>query len=1313
MSGIDQVIARARCASDADFSERRQFKLARRRAIEKMRRFALADPYFYILELIQAAIAGGADYVDISYADEGVTVSWTGGSPVRAEELAQLFDFLFASKSRMDIAHVRSLALGINALMLFEPETIVVESGDGTEGGTARMVIRHGADEVDVGKTSGTLNGTYLRASKLDRDKVQAETGREGDSQGGREFGTVETRCLAAPVPLMFNGQPVFGWSRQRIPNLFGYNKTLSFDEGDLYGTLGLDSPGEPSFQLLTHGVWVQSYQHTLVPKHNIGGIICFDALRKTADHSGFVRDERFEELWLRLRPYAEALAGGRRVEQPKITGLNGLELAPNELRLFLRENPRVIALPPAPTGGRPGKRGNRNRNRNRNRKNMGAGDPERERALAKAAKLMSWALDATLLRIPPEQLPAVRILGGRDLCLWQPSVDDGGAELAFYTQAEHPEPARPHLFPAVALEPRAVEALVDEMVSAGRVGGGKRPRSRLLRALGTAGVITARLFTPLDPGPAARGLLVEVTTTGRRLGSRVFASAYLGRVLQVELPTASPTRCRAALGGDENEDAQPVFALVAERYAALCEPVLQARDQRILGGLGVGKIEAGSRAATTALRVLARVSLTRLRSARPGRLRPGLSFSLLRPLSTFDPFALSLLRTLSGRALSLRELALLSDLTAGLVYGCVPTVEADLEGLDRDRVLALDVVQERALIGLLGESGYVRIDARDVLARHGGLAVRDVAVGLRTYPEFDDFPLLVEGEVEALAELGASGRAAALEALVGALCARVCDEQAPSLGAGGAAGATAKETIEEHRRQAVRHLQWAACRGFALGLDSPCMVELFELPLFLDLDGRAWALRQVVAGLRAPGGLRVHYVEGLGGSELGVLAEAVAAHGERPKPADAGEWPRALGISAFVFRLLAPLGRVRLAFDFDLDDAEAAHNPATASQAFLIRESFEGSWGQAVLGIPATVQDEYRVQIRSGDGVVRGAVHELGRRYGLVGVLTLRADLDEAGSDALTQSLDARGGALLERLLARLPEFGDDPGRWRAAVQVLLNYASSQLVTFADDRGLGIDVGTALAAQILAEPLFDTGKSTLVSGQRVLESFRAHVEAAPSPREAGRLDWRAAMAEGTPGFILAWLDAHLQPANVVMVAASRSERSAEPEPEPESESESESDSESDSESWTVWIPGDPRALSGPDVAWNLAHWLAALRPDPRTFSGTSEGRAWTRTLQPTRVWISEYGLPDTHLCEGGDTRLDISSEHPALVELARAPSTEALAWALLGIYAHLNDVSGPITNAHETRFQRTVLESLTSGALELRIPDPKALFRR
>ena len=138
MSSIDEVIARSRQAGS--FSERQRFTVARAEAIRKMRQFALADPYYFGLELIQAAIANGATYVDIEAKRTSFTLSYVGGG-FDHESLAQLFDFLFASKAELAYSDLRQLALGVNALQLFAPKLISIESGDGTLAGTSRIEI--------------------------------------------------------------------------------------------------------------------------------------------------------------------------------------------------------------------------------------------------------------------------------------------------------------------------------------------------------------------------------------------------------------------------------------------------------------------------------------------------------------------------------------------------------------------------------------------------------------------------------------------------------------------------------------------------------------------------------------------------------------------------------------------------------------------------------------------------------------------------------------------------------------------------------------------------------------------------------------------------------------------------------------------------------------------------------------------------------------------------------------------------------------------------------------------------------------------
>lgn len=77
MTSIEEVIARSR--QPGGFSEHRTFTLARDRAIEKMRQFALADPHYYILELIQSAIANHATFIDISLDESQVVFSYVGG----------------------------------------------------------------------------------------------------------------------------------------------------------------------------------------------------------------------------------------------------------------------------------------------------------------------------------------------------------------------------------------------------------------------------------------------------------------------------------------------------------------------------------------------------------------------------------------------------------------------------------------------------------------------------------------------------------------------------------------------------------------------------------------------------------------------------------------------------------------------------------------------------------------------------------------------------------------------------------------------------------------------------------------------------------------------------------------------------------------------------------------------------------------------------------------------------------------------------------------------------------------------------------
>ncbi|HVH99412.1 MAG TPA: hypothetical protein VM869_11890, partial [Enhygromyxa sp.] len=780
-----------------------------------------------------------------------------------------------------------------------------------------------------------------------------------------------------------------------------------------------------------------------------------------------------------------------------------------------------------------------------------------------------------------------------------------------------------------------------------------------------------ATLHSPVDYAPAAGGLLVRVTTTGRLLGQHLYVSAFPGRVLDVELPTAQPTAMKL----------QDTVARVAERFAARALPLLREQDQRALAGLGVGTIEPDSVAARLALQVLSRVTVTRLRAARPararggGRMSPGLSFSLLRSAGGFDPFQLPLLRTVSGIELSLSELALMCDATGGLVYGTIPEVAADLDDLDPDLILALDAGIERTLIGLLGESGYVRIDARDVLTETDGLRIRDMALGLRQYP---NFPLLLEGAVELLDELDEAANNDLLTVLLKGLQRRM-------LGEADEPGVDAR-ALEEHRRQAVRHLQWYVCRELVRSGPAPLERRgLLDFPLFIDLDGEVWGLRQVAAALRSPEGLLIHYGHAFGSAELGYLSAAARA-GRKP-PADGR--PSSLAVSCFGYRLLAPLGRVRLAFDFDLDNLEAARNPMSAGVAFLVEDSFTLEGNPCVLGIPAVRLPEYRIELRTRERGAVAALDELAHRYGVVGSIELRERRLDETPEQILAVVDQRAAALLERLIVELPELADNPRHHEAALRVLLTYVGEQLSFVLEPVGLRSEVATPLATRILGLPLFDVGAATLISGQRMIERFRREFERQlhdNANRTFTPIDWSQTLAESTPTLVREWLDAHLQPAAVIMPASSSAQRSPTP-----------AAAAAASEQRQPWSPA--RSLPADALAWNLQYWLAQLRPDLRPHGST-------------RVWIVAE-LPARTLLEGGDGRIDLWLEHPLVARAMAAPTADNLAWLLLAIYAHINALSGTIGNAHEARFHLILGEALRDGRLQILAPDATDLFNR
>ncbi|MBI5499948.1 MAG: hypothetical protein HY907_06875 [Deltaproteobacteria bacterium] len=1264
MSAVDDVIARSR--QPGGFVARKRFAVARSRAVQKLRRFALASPHDYIIELIQAAIANGADFVDIELGHSGINLSYAGGG-FAPEELAQLFDFLFASKENLETADVRQLALGLNALLDARPDEIVIESGDGTLARTTRVRIDGRSEAVEVGSPRYALRGTFVRVAGLKRGPL-------GDGSRQGELLAIEGRCLTAPVPIVVNSQPIFGYGRMRTPRLLGYDAVLSFDEGDLYGTIGLGgTAGDSFFRLLTWGVWIDSLRADILPGTSLGGIVGFDRLHKTADHAAVVQDERLGELWTRLRPYARMLAEGRRgAATHELWSVDGRPLRTSDIRATFKQYRTVVGV----SRGEPGDR------------------PER----ARRAAAIGAALQAPVVLLGADDAAALRLLGGPDTRLVLPDVSDDD-DLWFYHRFADGPPDRPWLVAPIEVEPLPVQRLLElaerdgilppdaaqEIPAFGGLppwNATARDLKRWLLAAGAAGDVRATIYSPEHVAPGVE-LWVDTVVTGRRIVAGNMPSPFPGFVLRVELPDVSPRGWTRPWPG--RHDATPA-GIIAAALARHVVPVLETAARRLLAGLGRLPVEPGSAAARIALAALARSTIKRLRTAPDGSVE--VRFSILDPELPDTLLDLPLLRTLAGEGLSLRALARMVDASAGVAYGAVREVPPDLEGLDRSRILDLDLHQERMLIGLLGEAAYVRVDRRDVLAEAAGVRCRDFALGLRPYP---DFPLLVEGIDPGT--LPALRRREVERALVERLVAVFH----------GARGE------EESRRQATRHLLWFLYRKLAHRAGGPDDCGVSHLPLFLDADGVPRTFDELRPALASAVGLRMH--DGWSTDVANLPPPTPTSH-QPPATSPTSPSPPPLAMNPFVFRLLSQLGRVRPAFDFDLSDAEALADPAPPETAYAAAVTIDDELAVGTIGVPVLEPPDPAIAVLDPRGRRVAAVRASAGEAGVVGRLEVK--VPSIPPDVLGMLVDRAIASLLDELVRRIPALPPDSPVRERCVSAALRLAGRRVaLTAQPDGSVALDVLDASARRALELPLFPTPDGIAVSAWRILREFAASRSgtAAPGPGFV--------LAPDAPDILRSWIAATCCDARIAR-PASRPAAVASPEAVPVPQG--------------VGGPkdADHRALLGGKAAESL-RGQGAAPPDPTPLAvsapdtgpdGGDFGRRLTEALRRVHEESAAPGPPievavwnvaavpaQAAIAQGRTIFLQATSDGPRLILdtkhwlLARARTRgpadpEALAWLLLAASTHLNVALESITNRNELDFQARLLDLLERGAL-------------
>ncbi len=1299
MTSIEEVIARSR--QPGGFSEHRRFTVARDRAIEKLRQFALADPHYYILELIQAAVANDANYIDIRMNASQVMFSYVGGHYLKVE-LEQLFDFLFASRANVEQGSLRLLALGVNALMLFEPDQIMLESGDGTLEGTTRIVVRGRDGVVELGTPERALQGTFLAATGLKRGKVEGRSALQQVGGRPREYAAIEERCIVAPVPVIVNGEPIFGYSSQRSPKLFGYSRSVSFDEGDFYGTIGIASrPSGAVFRLVTHGVWVQTVTHDFADLDTgfgnalLGGVISFDHFRKTADHGGIVRDEIYVQMWQRLLPYMEQLRFGAQGQRlADIRQADGSMAKPGQVIGNLRESPGVVL----------------------SRVNPSSDEGRRQAAweyACQVGELLGWPV----MQVNEAQEHFVRSVAGEAKQIVVPNVDVP-QELAFYGRPVERLPPRPWLMepvtcPSVTMD--EVNAWIDTYELGGQFLGGS---SRTLReqALGGSRPIKTTLFTLADPVPGEGegqettgslasfqtrdALVVQVRVCERLVREFRMEAVFPGQVLVIDIPDVQPHRLLQVIVKGEPE----AVVLIAQAIVQMMTPTLEAQGRVALQEVALTDVQPNRLAARRILAGLAHATIMRLSSA--DEHRASTSITLLD--RGMDPAMLDLpvLETLAGAPVSVRGLARMMQEGAGLVYGVIPEVEADLEGLDLHRILQLDAYLERLVIELVGVAAYVRIDSRDVLAEYRGVVCRDIALGLHGYA---DFPLLVEGVDPTQWPL--AEQQACVLALVKQLTAQV--------------NATHGSVPQENRRQALRHLQWFAVHG--QGWQTPTSDALVEdLPLFLTSQGKGASCTQIRQVQQGAGVLRM-----FDGIARDITASGYAS-GRNGAHAQVGD-DLDLAMNPYVFWLLAQHGPIVGLTDHGLREVAAEGMDLDGSagtyldQIELQDEVFEGVLELPFLedeqGAHAPSLGRSSVLVVAADRSRVFVIEDTFLAYGVVGVVKLKSQ--KVDPDLVRVMILDRAVALLVRQVERLVRGQLVEGEaYEQAVMRLLHFAGQhlQFVRRADGM-VEVRISDALAQRVFDLPLFKARRGNPLSARRVFYEFRAAL-LTRSETDFETLQWLDALVavEELSADLRAWLQALLVPERVHCPAErgrARRELVAPPQlPVPSSGEQAGAE--------LVVEAGAMQSASGRAAVLEatLMHWLSTLRPDLETWEGVRRSDSMIvisiREHQQMRhrrligreeilLMLEKFGQPifrrenEESKVQTEGMMIWLNPQH-WLVRwvLATGPSeARPLAWLLLAIYAEMNETLAAVRNVDERAFQQRIFEALTTERLQ------------
>lgn len=307
---IDALTAEGQVTSHGDFT------LDMLKARDKLREYQLLSPHLYVLELIGAAVNGGASAVDVDTGLGTISFVMRDVQPYSKTELAHLYSNLFLPQEDASLHRLRQLAIGLNSSLALNPRLVQVRSQ--SPNGQVRMELT--TTEEGIEKDDQT-DGSCITTVTV-HDGVNWHTIKRLVPVFDDELAFIRGRCRHAHIPIRINKTAINRPVRmepclaQVTVERYGVQATLAIasslpvglkpyiEEKDRYGSLmwvtgvPLGTPlDDAKIVFMVAGIMLTEKRVALHPDMPVKVLCSAPGLVKNASQNDIVENARFQQV--------------------------------------------------------------------------------------------------------------------------------------------------------------------------------------------------------------------------------------------------------------------------------------------------------------------------------------------------------------------------------------------------------------------------------------------------------------------------------------------------------------------------------------------------------------------------------------------------------------------------------------------------------------------------------------------------------------------------------------------------------------------------------------------------------------------------------------------------------------------------------------------------------------------------------------------------------------------------------------------------------------------------------------------------------